>query len=431
MVKRNKSIHRRNIKFKTEVSKTDKSRILGVAIDTSKSFHRVLIFNFLGKIIQEPFSIDTLQSGYVTLIKKIVASQKKIKAQKTFIALETPAKYTDNLVYHLRKDFGLVCFVSPFEVSENRSQRTFVHVKSDDIDTSSVADLLIHGEFTEYIPLKPTAIKLKTLIHWRDQKLKIRTILKHQIEHRVARILPGLNTTFDGHKKVYGHAYESQLHLGLIKLNKTAQDIMKLDNRLLRDKFGYQNYSRGSYHIKKLKNRLDEMLLPEERSTRIELEFLKKDFALYEMLNEAIANAEKEIISLGYETEAKYLFNQIKGIGELSASMYVGLVGNIERFDSAKKIYSYAGLSPRRYQSGGDTKQSLGIKRHGNKLLRSFLFRLSTTIIKCNPKFNTYYKNLRQNGKSWKESIVIVAKRLNNILFALIRDKSTYEESSR
>lgn len=57
-------IHRRNIRFKNEIAKADKSKILGIAIDPSSNFHRVILFNFLGEIIGEPFSIDTLRTGY-------------------------------------------------------------------------------------------------------------------------------------------------------------------------------------------------------------------------------------------------------------------------------------------------------------------------------------------------------------------------------
>ena len=424
-----KYIHRRNRKFRDEISRINKERILGVALDTSKTFHRVVIFNFSGKIIIKPFSFNVLRSGYDELKRQIKIAQKKIKAERTFVAVESPAKYNSNLLYHLKKDYGHTYLVSPYEVSENRNQRTLVHVKSDDIDASSVGALLVSGEFTEYSPLSSRYDKLKNLIHWRDQKIKIRVMIKHQLEHRLARILPGVNNSYGDLKKVYAHLYESQMHLGLLKLGKTGNEILKLEDDFLIKKFGYEGYNRGHYQIKKLRNRLNEMLLPEEKSTKSEIVFLEKDMSLFEILNEEINKVEREIIEAGSKTSAKYLFNQIAGVGELSASMYVGLLGDIKRFNSAKAVYSYAGLSPRRHQSGTSNKQSLGIKRYGNKLLRSLLFRISTTVIMSNPKYNKYYKRIREEkNKSWRESIIIVSKKLNNVFFALMRDKSDYRE---
>ena len=120
-----KNIHRRNIRFKNFVAKADKKRLLGVSLDTSKTFHRVLIFNFLGEIKIQPFSINTLRDGYDELKKKIKIAERRIKAERIYIALETPAKYTENLVYHLRKDFKHGVVVPPLDVSENRKQTTF------------------------------------------------------------------------------------------------------------------------------------------------------------------------------------------------------------------------------------------------------------------------------------------------------------------
>ena len=82
-------IHRRNIRFKNEIAKADKSKILGVAIDPSSNFHRVVIFNFLGEIIGEPFSIDTLRSGYDLLIKYINKAKRNRLSSDIYIAIES------------------------------------------------------------------------------------------------------------------------------------------------------------------------------------------------------------------------------------------------------------------------------------------------------------------------------------------------------
>ena len=66
-----KYINKRNIKFKNEIKKIDKKKILGVAIDPSKTFHRVVIFDFTGRILDRPFSINTLKTGYLEL-KRVI-----------------------------------------------------------------------------------------------------------------------------------------------------------------------------------------------------------------------------------------------------------------------------------------------------------------------------------------------------------------------
>jgi len=118
-----KNIHKRNIRFRNYIARANKKRILGVAIDTSKSFHRVAVFNFTGKMTVKSFSINTLSSGYDELRRQISIAQKKMNAERTYVALETPAKYTENLVYHLKKDYKHVVYVPPIDVAQNRNQR--------------------------------------------------------------------------------------------------------------------------------------------------------------------------------------------------------------------------------------------------------------------------------------------------------------------
>ena len=72
-----KYIHRRNFKFKKEVALANKSQMLGVGIDPSKHFHRVVIFDFAGKVLMEPFSIDTFKNGYAELKRNISKSLNK------------------------------------------------------------------------------------------------------------------------------------------------------------------------------------------------------------------------------------------------------------------------------------------------------------------------------------------------------------------
>jgi transposase len=424
-----KYLHRRNIKFKNSISKLDKKRILGVAIDTSKTFHRAIIFNFDGRRIGKGLSFNSLKDGYEDLKSRIGKAQKVTKAVRTYIALESPAKYLANLVYHLKRDFKSVVFVPPLAVAENRRQRTFRALKTDDTDAGAVGDLLIRGEFIEPREDSDVYLKLRNLVYWREQKLIMRSMIKNQLNHRFERIFPGINCDFDGKKRLFGHAYDSFLHRGLLKYKKTAQEIIDIPDKELVEYFGYADHPKGPHHVKRLKSRFNEMLLPEEKTTKMELEFLEKDLELLHVFDGNIEQVEAEIVELGGQTNAKYLFNQITGISDLAASLYVGIIGDTEKYHSAGQIYSYAGLNPRRHQSGKTNKESMGIKRVGNSLLRCLLFRMASQTILCNKYFNAYYKKIRQEKKkSWKEGTIIICHKLNNIFFALMRDKVPYND---
>ena len=75
--------------------------------------------------------------------------------------------------------------------------------------------------------------------------------------------------------------------------------------------------------------------------------------------------------------------------------------------------------------------RSVGIKRAGNKLLRCMLFRIASQVIVNEPFYNSYYKRLRdEKGKSWKEGVIIVCKKLNKVFYALMRDQVPYRSQS-
>jgi len=425
-----KNIHKRNIRFKNFVANSDKKRLLGVSLDTSKTFHRVLIFDFLGKVKIEPFSINTLADGYEELKKKIKIVEKRMKAERIYIALESPAKYTKNLVYHLCKDYKRVVVISPYEVAQNRKQTMLVGLKTDEIDAGAVADLMIRGEFLPINKSKSTYIRLNNLVYWREQKLTMRVMIKNQIHHRFEKIYPGINCEYDGKRKLFTNPFISYLHKGLLNINMTPSEILNEPDSILAKNFEYKDTT-YAHHIQRLKNRLGEMLLPEDKEARIDLDFLKLDVDLLKIFDSKIENIESEIIEIGSQTSAKFLFNQIKGITELSASLYVGLIGDFRRFKSAGHIYSYAGLSPRRRQSGNMDLRSVGIKRAGNRLLRCMLFRMASQVIVCDPFYNAYYKRLRdEKGKGWKQGVIVVCKKLNKVFYALMRDEVPYRNQS-
>ncbi|OGX51566.1 MAG: hypothetical protein A2267_08840 [Omnitrophica WOR_2 bacterium RIFOXYA12_FULL_38_10] len=204
---------------------------------------------------------------------------------------------------------------------------------------------------------------------------------------------------------------------------------MECDNEILLKQFNYNNHPIGPFQIKLLKKRIGEMLLPEERVSKVEIESLAKDMELLRFYDVVIEKVENEIVQYGSQTLAKYLFDQIAGVSNLSASVYVGVIGDPVKYKSAGHIYSYAGLNPKRRQSGKMNLTSIGISRIGNSLLRCLLFRIASQVILCNSFFKDYYHKLRvDKRKSWKESKIIICRKLNNIFFALMRDKAEYNK---
>jgi transposase len=422
-------IHRRNIRFKNEIAKADKSKILGVAIDPSSNFHRVVIFNFLGEIIGEPFSIDTLKIGYDLLIKNINKANKKTSSIAIFIAIESAGSYSENLYIHLCADFKNVVFITALSVWENRKQKSLLGLKTDDIDCGAIGDLLIRGEFTKSIPDTLVYYKLRNLIYWRERKMSMAVMLKNQITNRMTRCYPGLNCDFNENKKLYADLDNNLLYQGLMSSCMTGQQLLETPDEVLLDKFNYGiKFTRRKQRIKQFRNRLNVMLLPDENFARTHLEILAVDIKLLRLIEKEINQIEEKIVELGKKTSAVYIMGQIKGITDLYASIYIGLIGDFRKYKYASNIYSLSGLSPRIRQSGAASmSHSTGIKRAGNRLLRSLLFNMARFVIVNDPFFGSYYQRIKvEKNRNWKKNFIAVARKLNRVLFALMRDKSQF-----
>ena len=85
-----------------------------------------------------------------------------------------------------------------------------------------------------------------------------------------------------------------------------------------------------------------------------------------------IAAVEKQLRALARQTPVVERLQTIPGVGLLTATALVALVGDVERFPTSRHFASYLGLTPREHSSG--LRRRLGaISRAGDAYLRTLL----------------------------------------------------------
>ncbi|MGF2098527.1 transposase, partial [Mammaliicoccus lentus] len=77
----------------------------------------------------------------------------------------------------------------------------------------------------------------------------------------------------------------------------------------------------------------------------------------------------------------------IPGIGDLTAAMIIGELGDISRFKSNKQLNAFVGIDIKRYQSG-ETHYRDTINKRGNKKARRLLFLVIMNIIRGQHRYN-------------------------------------------
>lgn len=117
----------------------------------------------------------------------------------------------------------------------------------------------------------------------------------------------------------------------------------------------------------------------------------------------------------------------IPGVGPRTAEVIVTALDQPRRFATRRQVAAYAGLVPRRWQSG-QMDRSGRITKRGSPLLRAILNQAAWIAVRCNPELRAFF--LRIGGgqkKRKKQAIVAVMRKLLVIAWALLRDKTTYQ----
>jgi transposase len=92
----------------------------------------------------------------------------------------------------------------------------------------------------------------------------------------------------------------------------------------------------------------------------------------FDQLEQRVVAVEGQIGSVTRDDEVVRQLRQIPGVGLLTSTALRATVGNIERFDSARRFASWLGLTPREYSSG-ERRRLGGISKQGDIYLRTLL----------------------------------------------------------
>jgi transposase len=124
--------------------------------------------------------------------------------------------------------------------------------------------------------------------------------------------------------------------------------------------------------------------------------------------------------------ESVELVRTVKGVGVVSAMVYLTELFNPERFDDATEVARQLGLSPGVKQSG-QTHRSQPLLKSGNARVRCVLVESAWRAIRFNPELRKRYDRLLHNTASGKKAIVGVARHMGIVLWRMLVTKTPYQ----
>ena len=115
---------------------------------------------------------------------------------------------------------------------------------------------------------------------------------------------------------------------------------------------------------------------------------------------------------------------QLPGFGVITAMTVLAAIGEIQRFDSARHLASYSGLTPGLEQSGTKNRGK-GMTKEGRKELRWALVEVAQRAVKSDPlwkhRFQEMQKRMHRN-----QAIVAVARRLLELVWYVLTRRQPY-----
>jgi transposase len=122
------------------------------------------------------------------------------------------------------------------------------------------------------------------------------------------------------------------------------------------------------------------------------------------------------------------LLLSIDGVGETLAAVILAEMPGPDVVQTAAQVVAYAGLNPRRVQSGSSINQPTRISKIGNATLRTALFMPAMVAMRFNPVIVAMAARLRQRGRLKGKQIVVAAMRkLLMICFGVLKSGRPFD----
>jgi transposase len=145
-------------------------------------------------------------------------------------------------------------------------------------------------------------------------------------------------------------------------------------------------------------------------------------------LEEQIALLDRKLDELGDADARVIRLKTIPGVGPRLSELVVSVIDDPKRFKNARQISSYAGLVPRRYQSG-QMDRSGRISKAGCGKLRKLLLEIAWGMLKHNDHGRQVFARISKGQKTRrKQAAVALARRVLVWCWAMLRDGTDWRD---
>jgi len=152
---------------------------------------------------------------------------------------------------------------------------------------------------------------------------------------------------------------------------------------------------------------------------------LQQSLALHDDLVAHIRALESRFNAENRDDPSVQHLQTLPGVGPVLSAVIAAEIGPIDRFNRADQLCAYAGLVPTTYASGGHVHHGR-VLPFCNRWLRWALVEAAWTGISCSPYLGALYKRCRERGKKANVAIIVVARRMCQIVWSLLQEQRDF-----
>ena len=393
---------------------------LFVGVDTHKDSHTAAVLDGYFEVVAT-ISFGNNKAGFARFEEKL----KKLGRGKEFVfGLEDSQGLGSFLAsYLIGKDYRAL-EINPVLTDRGR-KHTVSRDKSDERDAIVIAKTLIRERLSLHpVRIDRNGVALREMVGYRQMLVSESTRIKNRLHIALFNQYKGVLGCF---KDPFGKCalafflrYPNPSLLG--EVNEETLSIF------------LKTHSKGRFGDKKSRailSSLDSGIADSLTDTRTHIiaAHIERLTCIGQELKKIQDMLEDLVIASSYHCLAS-----IPGIDIVTAARIISAVMDISRFSSASKLARFCGIAPSERSTG--RKKRYQKSKYGNKSLYSTIYFIALSHISRtrngkdkNPISRAYYLKKVSEGKTKKEALTCLTRRLVDIIFAVMRDRSIYNFS--
>lgn len=372
-----------------------------LGIDIAKNTHVASLMDEKGKTIFKGFSFSNTIEGGKSILEIV---KKHTDFSNVVVGMEATGHYWLSIYSFLYDyNFNSIHVINPIQTDGWRKSSEIRKRKNDTIDSVLIADLIRYGDFVETTLSNEDLYSLRNICRMRNYLIQSTGDLKRKVICVLDQVFPEyqhiFSNTFGTTSKQLLLDYSSPSDFE----NISVEDLTETLENLSRKKIGQST--------------AEKLINSAQNSFGV-------TFSI-KFIDDQVKECDEKIKEL--MEKIKSPITTIPGIGPVLGAIIISEFGDISRFDKPSKLVAFAGIDATVSQSGEFEGTHNVMSKRGSPYLRKALFQAALVASNTDPVLKDYYQKKRAEGKHHKTCIGAVARKLCNIIYAVLKNDKPYE----